>query len=30
MIGSRTFDKSIQLVEYRPRVLNRPPLAVSD
>jgi dihydrofolate reductase len=27
MITSRTFDKSIQLVEYRPRVLEHPPLA---
>lgn len=27
MIESRTFDGSIQLVEYRPRVLKRPPLA---
>lgn len=27
MISSRTFDGSIQLVEYRPRVLDRPPLA---
>jgi dihydrofolate reductase len=27
MIGSRTFDRSIQLVEYRPRVLEHPPLA---
>lgn len=26
MIGSRTFDASIQLVEYHPRVLDRPPL----
>jgi dihydrofolate reductase len=26
MIGSRTFDDSIQLVEYRPRVLEHPPL----
>jgi riboflavin biosynthesis pyrimidine reductase len=26
MIGSRTFDGSIQLVEYRPRVLEHPPL----
>ena len=25
MIGSRTFDGSIQLVEYRPRVLEHPP-----
>jgi dihydrofolate reductase len=30
MTDSRTFDKSIQLVEYRPRVLDRPPLAASD
>jgi dihydrofolate reductase len=27
MIESRTFDGRIQLVEYRPRVLDRPPLA---
>jgi dihydrofolate reductase len=27
MIDSRTFDGGIQLVEYRPRVLDRPPLA---
>jgi dihydrofolate reductase len=27
MIGSRTFDGRIQMVEYRPRVLERPPLA---
>jgi len=26
MIGSRTFDGRIQVVEYRPRVLERPPL----
>jgi dihydrofolate reductase len=26
MIDSHTFDRSIQLVEYRPRVLERPPL----
>ena len=26
MIASRTFDERIQLVEYRPRVLERPPL----
>ena len=26
MTESRTFDGSIQLVEYRPRVLDRPPL----
>ncbi|HYI45254.1 MAG TPA: dihydrofolate reductase family protein [Actinomycetota bacterium] len=26
MIGNRTFDDSIQLVEYRPRVLEHPPL----
>ena len=26
MITSRTFDSSIQLVEYRPRVLEHPPL----
>jgi dihydrofolate reductase len=30
MIESRTFDKSIQLVEYRPRVLDRPPLAATE
>ena len=29
MIDSRTFDGSIQLVEYRPRVLERPPLATT-
>jgi dihydrofolate reductase len=29
MIGSRTFDASIQLVEYRPRVLEDPPLATT-
>ncbi|MFI9114085.1 dihydrofolate reductase family protein [Streptomyces venezuelae] len=27
MIGHRTFDNSIQLVEYKPRVLDHPPLA---
>jgi dihydrofolate reductase len=27
MVGSRTFDARIQLVEYRPRVLEHPPLA---
>jgi dihydrofolate reductase len=27
MIGSRTFDGRIQVVEYRPRVLEHPPLA---
>jgi dihydrofolate reductase len=27
MIGSHTFDDRIQVVEYRPRVLERPPLA---
>ena len=27
MIDSRTFDDRIQLVEYRPRVLEHPPLA---
>ena len=27
MISSRTFDRSIQLVEYRPTVLDHPPLA---
>ena len=27
MIGSHTFDGRIQMVEYRPRVLERPPLA---
>jgi hypothetical protein len=26
MIASRTFDERIQLVEYRPRVLEHPPL----
>jgi hypothetical protein len=26
-IDNRTFDGSIQLVEYRPRVLEHPPLA---
>ena len=26
MIDNRTFDGSIQLVEYRPRVLEHPPL----
>jgi hypothetical protein len=26
MLDSRTFDRSIQLVEYRPRVLEHPPL----
>jgi dihydrofolate reductase len=29
MIGSHTFDDRIQVVEYRPRVLERPPLAVT-
>jgi dihydrofolate reductase len=29
MIDSRTFDDRIQLVEYRPRVLDHPPLAPS-
>ncbi len=29
MIESRTFDRSIQLVEYRPRVLDGPPLAAT-
>lgn len=29
MIDSRTFDGRIQLVEYRPRVLDHPPLATS-
>jgi dihydrofolate reductase len=29
MIDHRTFDGSIQLVEYRPRVLEHPPLAVT-
>ena len=29
MIDSRTFDGSIQLVEYRPRVLDRPPLGTT-
>jgi dihydrofolate reductase len=30
MIDSRTFDGRIQLVEYRPRVLEHPPVAVSE
>src|SRR5574342_356894 len=30
MIDHRTFDGRIQLVEYRPRVLERPPLAPAD
>jgi dihydrofolate reductase len=30
MIESRTFDGRIQLVEYRPRVLDHPPLATAD
>jgi hypothetical protein len=29
MIDSRTFDGRIQLVEYRPRVLDHPPLGTS-
>jgi hypothetical protein len=29
MIDHRTFDGRIQLVEYRPRVLEHPPLATS-
>ena len=29
MIGSRTFDNTIQLVEYRPAVLEHPPLATT-
>jgi dihydrofolate reductase len=29
MVDSRTFDGRIQLVEYRPRVLDRPPLATT-
>ena len=29
MIESRTFDGRIQLVEYRPRLLDRPPLATA-
>jgi hypothetical protein len=29
MIDSRTFDGSIQLVEYRPRVLEHPPLGTT-
>ncbi|HYJ24918.1 MAG TPA: dihydrofolate reductase family protein [Acidimicrobiia bacterium] len=29
MIGSHTFDNRIQVVEYRPRVLERPPLAAT-
>jgi dihydrofolate reductase len=29
MVDSRTFDKSIQLVEYRPHVLAHPPLATA-
>ena len=29
MIDSRTFDRSIQLVEYRPRVLEHPPLGTT-
>jgi dihydrofolate reductase len=29
MIGSHTFDDRIQVVEYRPRVLERPPLAAA-
>jgi dihydrofolate reductase len=30
MLASRTFDDRIQLVEYRPRVLEHPPLDASD
>ena len=29
MIGSRTFDGRTQLVEYRPRVLDHPPLSAA-
>jgi riboflavin biosynthesis pyrimidine reductase len=29
MVDSRTFDGRIQLVEYRPRVLEHPPLAAA-
>jgi hypothetical protein len=29
MIDHRTFDGRIQLVEYRPRVLEHPPLAAT-
>ena len=29
LIASRTFDGSIQLVEYQPRVLDHPPLSTS-
>jgi hypothetical protein len=29
MIDNRTFDDSIQLVEYRPRVLEHPPLGTT-
>jgi hypothetical protein len=29
LVGSRTFDRSIQLVEYRPTVLTHPPLATT-
>jgi len=29
MLGARTFDGRTQLVEYRPRVLDRPPLATA-
>jgi dihydrofolate reductase len=29
MIDSRTFDRSIQLVEYRPRVFDRPPVGTA-
>jgi hypothetical protein len=29
MIDSRTFDGSIQLVEYQPRVLEHPPLGTT-
>jgi dihydrofolate reductase len=30
MTESRTFDASIQLVEYRPRILDHPPLGLAD
>jgi hypothetical protein len=29
MIDHRTFDDAIQLVEYRPRVLDHPPLGLT-
>jgi hypothetical protein len=29
MIDNRTFDRSIQLVEYRPQVLEHPPLGTA-